>query len=85
MAMASQRNVEYKWDPQTSSGYRLRYDAKYPRRGLRRRYVVENWENQTIVEDWGCNTVEEAVGVLDSLFEVDRQVEIKAIKQRFEP
>jgi len=47
--------------------------------------VVENWENQTIVEDWGCNTVEEAVGVLDSLFEVDRQVEIKAIKQRFEP
>jgi hypothetical protein len=77
--------VNYKWNPETCSGYRLRFDKAQPRSGLHRRYVVENWENLTIVDDWGCDTVEEAVRVLETLFEVNEQQEIESLRRRFEP
>ena len=84
MNAASREVVTYKWNPKTSSGYRLRFDRNYPRKGLRRRYVLEAWDNLTIVDDWGCDTVEEMVRVLESLFEVDEQKEIESIRHKFE-
>ena len=84
MNAASKEIVTYKWNPETSSGYRLRFDRNYPRKGLHRRYVLEAWDNLTIVDDWGCDTVEEIVSVLESLFEVDEQREIEALRNTFE-
>lgn len=85
MIASSNRVVTYKWNPETSSGYRLRFDKAYPRKGLHRRYVLEAWDNLTIVDDWGCDTVEEMVHVIGSLFEIDEQKEMESIRDRFEP
>ena len=84
MIAASNRVVTYKWNPQTSSGYRLRFDKNYPRKGLHRRFVLEAWDNLTIVDDWGCDTIEEMVSVLGSLFEIDEKREIESIRHQFE-
>lgn len=77
--------VSYKWDDKTSTGYRLRYDESYPTRGLNRRYVLEDWEHLTIVDDWGCNTAEEMVDLLVRMFDLDGERELARIRGKFEP
>jgi len=74
----------YKWDTRTGSGYRLRFDRNYPRGSLHRRYVLEDWANLTIVDDWGCDTAEEMVRVMGSLFDIDKVKELASIRKRFE-
>ena len=76
--------VSYKWDDKTSTGYRLRYDGSYPLHGLHRRYVLEDWENLTIVDDWGCNTAEEMVDLLVRMFDLDGERELAKIRGKFE-
>jgi hypothetical protein len=76
--------VSYKWDDKTNSGYRLRYDENYPLRGLNRRYVLEDWDNLTIVDDWGCNTAEEMVNLLTRMFDLDGERELAKIRGKFE-
>jgi hypothetical protein len=74
----------YKWDSKTGSGYRLRFDKNYPRGSLHRRYVLEDWANLTIVDDWGCDTPEEMIRLMGNLFDIDGNKELATIRQKFE-
>ena len=74
----------YKWDSKTGSGYRLRFDKNYPRGSLHRRYVLEDWTNLTIVDDWGSDTPEEMIRLMRNLFDFDGNQELATIRQQFQ-
>ena len=76
--------VSYKWDDHTYTGYLLHYDFDLAHRGLKQCYHVEEWENRTIVNDWWCTSVEEALRVLSQFFELDAQREQANLQPRFE-
>jgi hypothetical protein len=84
MSTSPTNYFSYKWDPKTGSGYRLRFNKDYPHGGLHRRYVLEDWTNLTIVDDWGCDTAEEMIRLMGNLFHIDRKKELANIRQRFE-
>jgi len=76
--------IRYKWDPETSSGYQLRYSSRIAHHGLRRRYHVEDWNHDLIVDDWGCDTLEDALKVLNRFFDIDINAERDLLQERFQ-
>ncbi len=76
--------VTYKWDEHTHTGYLLHYDAEMAHCGLEKCFHVEEWENRTIVDDWWCNSIEEALRVLSQFFELDTQREEASLQPRIE-
>jgi len=52
--------IRYKWDPWTGSGYRIRRAVG----GGEHHFFVEDWSNHVVVDDYGCDNLDEALGVL---------------------
>lgn len=63
--------IRYKWNPKTATGYRLRFDAKNARRGGARCYYVEDWTHHVVMENWGCSSLDEALGILKDFIDID--------------
>jgi hypothetical protein len=59
--------IRYKWDAWTGSGYRLRYDAA----DRQHHYRVEDWNNNVVVDDYGCADIDEALVILNRFFDID--------------
>jgi hypothetical protein len=83
MFKSEDKVVRYKWDPRTESGYRLRYDRQRASHGGLRCFRVEDWANHTVMDEWGCNSLDEALGVLRGFFDIDVGQEIHRIEERF--
>jgi hypothetical protein len=77
------RVIRYKWDPRTETGYRLRYDTCRASQGGLRCYRVEDWANHTVIDEWGCKSLNEALGVLHNFFDLDVKQEMVRIEERF--
>ncbi len=75
--------ISYKWDPETGSGYRLRFNDGIAKRGLNGGYHVEDWNHDLIVDDWGCDTLEDALRVLNRFFDIDINAERDILQQHF--
>ena len=75
--------IRYKWNPRTESGYRLRFDMQRARHGGLRCYRVEDWTNHCVVDEWGCQSLGEALDVLRDFFDIDVGTEIHRIEERF--
>jgi hypothetical protein len=60
--------IRYKWDPRKGTGYRLRYDAA---RGEHHCYRVEDWDHHFVIDEWGCESLDEALGVLREFLDID--------------
>lgn len=80
-----EQGIRYKWNAKTCTGYRLTYDHHCAKQGLHGAYHVEDWNNHLVVDEWGCDTLEEAVRVLSHLFDIDVGKETDLLKQRLEP
>jgi len=74
--------IRYKWNPRTESGFRLRFDAQSPER-VGHRYHVEDWTNHVVMNDWGCDSLDEALGVLRHFFDIDVSQERNRIEGYF--
>jgi hypothetical protein len=59
--------IRYKWDPWTGSGYRIRCAT----RPGQHHFFVEDWSNHVVVEDYGCDDLDEALGVLRRYCDID--------------
>ena len=75
--------IRYKWDPRTETGFRLRYDMQRATHGGLRCYRVEDWANHTVMDEWGCRSLDEALGVLRTFFDLDVREEHDLIEGRF--
>ncbi len=53
--------IRYKWDSRTESGYRLRYDARRARHTGLRCFRVEEWAQHCKVDEWGFDSLGEAL------------------------
>jgi hypothetical protein len=75
--MLNQRDnqIRYKWDPKTSTGFQLRFDAEAAANGGHYCYHVEDWTCRTVTNEWQCQTLDEALGVLNRLFTIDVEQE----------
>lgn len=84
--MSSQHEdiVNYKWDNNTYTGYRLHFNFDLAKSGLKRCIHVEAWDHRVIIEDWWCNTVEEAMRILSQFFEIDTDKESATLIPRFD-
>lgn len=67
--------IRYKWDPKTSTGFQLRFDAQAAGQGWHYCYRVEDWNCRTVTSDWQCESLDEALGVLSRLFTIDVEQE----------
>ena len=63
--------IHYKWDPQTYTGYTLRFDAERAAQGGHCCFYVEDWHCRTVTNEWPCRDLDEALGVLSRFFSVD--------------
>jgi hypothetical protein len=63
--------IRYKWNPDTGTGFRLRYDARRGNTGYHGCFHVEDWANHLVVGEWGCDSLDEALGVLKDFFDID--------------
>jgi hypothetical protein len=59
--------IRYKWDPWTGSGYRIRRAVG----GGEHLFFVEDWSNHVVVDDYGCDNLDEALGVLNRYCDID--------------
>jgi hypothetical protein len=75
--MLSQKDnqIRYKWDPKTSTGFQLRFDAEAAAQGGHYCYHVEDWTCRTVTNEWQCQSLDEALGVLSRLFTIDVEQE----------
>jgi len=71
--------IRYKWNPKTESGFRLRVDAQA---GGHHCFHVEDWSNHLVVNEWGCRSLDEALGVLRHFFELDVSQESHRLQAR---
>ncbi|WP_242464380.1 hypothetical protein [Thiococcus pfennigii] len=62
-----EQTIRYKWDAATGTGYQLRVERPWSGN----RYRVEDWTNHVMTDEWECLSLEEALRVLDGLFELD--------------
>lgn len=60
-----QKEIRYKWDQDTGSGYRLRFDSS------EHRFQVQDWHNHVVVDAVGCDDLDEALDVLNRFFTID--------------
>ncbi|MCU0834385.1 MAG: hypothetical protein MUC77_08110 [Chromatiaceae bacterium] len=74
--------IRYKWNPKTGSGFRLRFDAQCAQRGGHGCFRVEDWSNHCVVDEWGCSSLDEALGVLRHFFELDVYQESNRLQAR---
>ncbi|MBK1646388.1 hypothetical protein CKO25_17400 [Thiocapsa imhoffii] len=63
--------IHYKWDPQTFTGFKLRFDAEGAARGGHCCFHVEDWTCHSITNEWPCEDLEEALAVLSHFFTID--------------
>ncbi len=75
--------IRYKWDPSTETGFRLRFDQRNGQRRGFRRYHVEDWTNHIVMNEWGCESLDEALGVLGHFFDIDVSQERHRIAEVF--
>jgi hypothetical protein len=75
--------IRYKWDPKTETGYRLRFDASTARLGGRRCYHVEDWTHHVVMDDWGCKSLDEALGILRDFIDIDVGQERHRLQAQF--
>ena len=66
-----ENEIHYKWNSKTATGYRLCYDAKNAQRGGRCCYHLQDWTQRVVMEDWGCNSLDEALGILKDFIDID--------------
>ena len=71
----NQNTIRYKWDPETSTGYQLRFDAEGAAKGGHYCFHVEDWNCRTVTNEWPCQDLTEALEVLNHFFTVDVQQE----------
>lgn len=76
--------IRYKWNPETSTGYRLRFDSRRARQGLRGSFRIEDWDHNFVVNDWGCDSLDEALKVLGRLFAINTRKERDHLKRRLQ-
>lgn len=74
--------IRYKWNPKTGSGFRLRFDARCAQGGGHGCFRVEDWSNHCVVDEWGCSSLDEALGVLRHFFELDVSQESRRLQAR---
>jgi hypothetical protein len=67
--------IRYKWDPRTATGFQLRFDAEAAAKGGHRCWRVEDWTCHTVTNQWQCESLDEALGVLNGLFAIDLEQE----------
>jgi hypothetical protein len=77
------RVIRYKWNPQTETGYRLRFDSRRASHGGLRCYRVEEWTQHCIVDEWGFDKLSDALDVLHGFFDLDVSSEMHRIEDRF--
>ncbi|ADC63404.1 hypothetical protein [Allochromatium vinosum] len=75
MFESNQNTIRYKWDPETSTGYQLRFDAEGAAKGGHYCFHVEDWNCRTVTSEWPCQDLTEALEVLNHFFTVDVQQE----------
>ena len=75
MFESHQNTIRYKWDPETSTGYQLRFDAEGAAKGGHYCFHVEDWNCRTVTNEWPCQDLTEALEVLNHFFTVDVQQE----------
>jgi hypothetical protein len=75
--------IRYKWDPRTETGFRLRFDSQSAQRGWHGCYHVEDWANHFVMNEWGCDSLDEALGVLRHFFDIDVSQERHRIEGYF--
>jgi hypothetical protein len=63
--------ITYKWDPASETGYRLRYDPQLAQTSGLSPFRVEDCVHHIVNNEWGCATLEQALGVLNNLFTLD--------------
>jgi hypothetical protein len=76
----TERRIRYKWDPHTDTGYQLRYDALAAAKGGHRCWRVEDWTCHTVTSQWQCESLDEALGVLNGLFCIDPELERRRLR-----
>jgi hypothetical protein len=76
--------IRYKWNPRRGTGYRLRYDAQTASRGGHRCFRVEDWDNHFVIDEWGCESLDEALGVLRDFLDIDVGQERHRLEARFD-
>ena len=74
--------IRYKWNPRTESGFRLRFDQRRANIGGLRYYRVEDWTDHRVVDEWGCSSLDEALGVLSDFVDIDVGQERHLIAER---
>jgi len=67
----SDTRIHYKWDPQTHTGFTLRFDAEGAAAGGHCCFHVEDWACRTVINEWPCADLDEALAVLSHFFSVD--------------
>jgi len=82
MVEEKDRVIRYKWDSRTETGYRLRYDAQRAEHGGFRCYRVEEWTQHCMTDEWGFDSLGEALGVLHGFFDIDVGSELPLIEAR---
>jgi hypothetical protein len=63
--------ISYKWDPASETGYRLRYNPQLAQLSGQTPFRVEDWVYHIVNNEWGCETLDQALGVLSDLFNLD--------------
>ncbi len=71
--------IRYKWDSQTDTGYQLRFDAESAAKGGHCCFHVEDWTCRTVINEWPCQNLDEALDVLNHFFSVDINDERKRL------
>jgi hypothetical protein len=77
------RVIRYKWNPRTETGYRLRFDTQRAQHGGLRCYRVEEWTQHCMVDEWGFDSLNEALDILHRFFDMDVSSERHRIEGRF--
>lgn len=75
MLSQDDNQIRYKWDPKTSTGFQLRFDAEAASKGGHYCYHVEDWTCRTVTNEWQCQSLDEALSVLGRLFSIDVEQE----------
>ncbi|MEA3278036.1 MAG: hypothetical protein U9Q81_22670 [Pseudomonadota bacterium] len=75
--------IRYKWNPRTETGFRLRFDIQKAKGRRHNSFRVEDWTNHIVMNEWGCDSLDEALGVLRHFFDIDVGRERHRIEERF--
>jgi hypothetical protein len=75
MLPQAENTIRYKWDPLTSTGFQLRFDAEGAARGTHCCFHVEDWNFRSIINEWPCEDLDEALAVLGHFFAIDADQE----------